>query len=289
MRGVAILLLICGVTATQTFAGEIREFDVPTLERLGNELSHRDEIAARAADIAAERDPTWKKVSPQYWITDPGQSADSVYLIDARQTVPVVVYKVIFPKSGSPSILDAHHQPLPPGIAVRYRALRTAIKAALPTLNVAYGPHYNYEVLNDPDGSGFLVYALAAFTKKNVAYTGGHVRLTVSADGAKVERIDQLSHGIIEQKSDPGNEVVALAVAQAVETNHPVETFLYESHLYHLPFHVATNDGSSWRVVNGKIHKFTKAELKGLRKRNDRSHNNPASDFGHQRNARCGQ
>lgn len=246
------------------FAGEIREFDVPTLERLGNELSHRDEIAARAADIVAERYPEWKKVSPQYWITDLSKEGDSVYLIDARKPEPAVAYKVIFLKGGSPSILDAHHQLLPPGIALRYRALQTARKAALPTLNIAYGPHYNYEVLNDPDGSGFLVYALAAFTKKNVVYTGGDVRIIVSADGAKVERIDQLSHGIIEQKGDPGHEVVALAVAQAVETKHPVETWLYSSHLYHLPMYVATNNGTFWRVVNGKIHKFSKAEMNAM-------------------------
>lgn len=260
-RSLAIYLLICGVTATQIFAAEIREFDVPTLERLGNELSHRDEIAARAADLAIEHYPEWKKVSPQYWITDLGKSVDSVYLIDARKTEPAVAYKVIFPKGGSPNILDAHHQALPPEVAVRYRALRTAIKAALPTLNIAYGPHYNYEVLNDPDGSGFLVYALAAFTRKNAVYTGGHVRITVSADGAKVERIDQLSHGIIEQKADSGNDVVALAVADAIATNHPVETWLYASHLYHLPMYVATNDGVFWRVVNRKIHKLSKAEM----------------------------
>jgi hypothetical protein len=258
------LVITALFSVTSVFAAEIREFDVPTLERLGNELSHRDEIAARAADIAVEHHPEWKKVSPQFWISDLGKSADSVYLIDARKPEPAVAYKVIFAKSGSPQLLDAHHEPLPAEIAVRYKALRTAIRAALPTLNVAYGPHYNYEVLNDPDGSGFLVYALAAFTKKNVVYTGGHVRITVSADGAKVERIDQLSHGIIEQKSDPGHEVVALAVADAIATNHPVETFLYSSHLYHLPFYVATNDGSTWRVVNRKIHKFTQAELKEL-------------------------
>ena len=82
-----------------------------------------------------------------------------------------------------------------------------------------------------------------------------------------MERIDQLSHGIVEQKSDSGNEIVALAVAQAVETNHPVETWLYSSHLYHLPMYVATNDGASWRIVNGKIHKFTQAELKELEKK----------------------
>lgn len=243
------------------FAGEIREFSVSTLERLGNELSRRDEIAARAGDLAIGHNPAWKKVSPQWWITDLGKGSDSVYLIDARKSEPAVACKVIFLKGGSPGILDARHQPLPPGIALRYKALQTGVKAALPTLNVAYGPRFNFEVLDDPDGSGFLVYALAAFTKKNVVYTGGHVRITVSANGAKVERIDQLSHGIIEQKSDPGHEVAALVVAQAVETNHPVETFLYESHLYHLPFYVATNDGSSWRVVNRKIYKFTKAEM----------------------------
>ena len=266
MRVVPLVLTIL-IPFIAASAGEIREFSVSTLERLGNELSRRDEIAARAADLAAERDPKWKKVSPQYWITDLSKGSDSVYLIDARKPEPAVAYKVSFPKGGSPSILDARQQPLAPGIALRYKALRTAVKAALPTLNVAYGPHYNYEVLNDPDGSGFLVYALAAFTKKKVVYTGGHVRITVSADGAKVERIDQLSHGIIEQKSDPGHEVVALAVAQAVETSHPVETFLYESHLYRLPFYVATNDGSSWRVVNGKIHKFTEAEMKEAEKK----------------------
>lgn len=255
------------VFAISAAAGEIREFSVSTLERLGNELSHRDEIAARAADVAGARDPAWKKVSPQYWITELGRTADSVYLIDARKPEPAVAYKVIFPKGGSPSILDMRHQPFPPGIAVRYKALRTTIKAALPTLNVAYGPHYNWEVLDDPDGSGFLVYGLAVFTKKKVVYTGGHVRITVSADGAKVERIDQLSHGIIEQKSDSGHEVVALAVAQAVETKHPVETFLYESHLYHLPFYVSTNDKSVWRVVNRKIHKFTAAEVKEAAKK----------------------
>jgi hypothetical protein len=259
-----IAILIPFIAAS---AAEIREFDVPTLERLGNELSHRDEIAARAADIAAEHYPEWKKISPQWWITELRKGADSVYLIDARKPQPAVAYKVIFPKSGSPSILDAHHQPLSPEIAVRYQALQTAVKAALPTLNVAYGPRYNFEVLNDPDGSGFLVYALAAFVKKRSVFTGGHVRITVSADGAKVERIDQLSRGITEQKGDPGNEIVGLATAQAVETNHPVETWIYSSHLYHLPIYVATNDGASWRVVNGKIHKFTEAELKDVEKK----------------------
>jgi hypothetical protein len=50
MRVAALIFstLFCAAT---TFASEIREFDIPTLEKLGRELSHRDEIAAQASDL----------------------------------------------------------------------------------------------------------------------------------------------------------------------------------------------------------------------------------------------
>jgi hypothetical protein len=41
---VAQFILSILVCVTATFASEIREFNLPTLEKLGNELSHRDEI-----------------------------------------------------------------------------------------------------------------------------------------------------------------------------------------------------------------------------------------------------
>jgi hypothetical protein len=132
------------------------------------------------------------------------------------------------------------------------------MQAVLPRLNGAYGAKYNVEVLNDPDGSGFLVYALAAFTKRDAVYTGGHFRITVFADGAKVDRIDDLSRGIIRSKADPGHEMVGMGTAQAVDTKYPVETWLYSSHLYRLPIGVATRDGTVWIVVNGKIAKVDK-------------------------------
>src|SRR5262249_17392699 len=142
---------------------------------------------------------------------------------------------------------------IPPEIATRYKARRTAMDAVRSKLNTAYGAIYNFEVLKDPEGSGFLVYALAAFTVKDRVYTGGHVRITVSNDGAKVKRIDQLSHGIIEQKADPSTETVAVFTAQVVDTKYPVETWLYTSYLYHLPMGVATKSGSIWACVNGRI------------------------------------
>ena len=135
------------------------------------------------------------------------------------------------------------------------------MKAVLPKLNGAYGAHYNFEVLNDPDGSGFLVYALAATNKRDEMFIGGHFRITVSADVSSVERIDDLSKGLLRFKLERDKKLELNASAQAVNSNHPVETFVYSSYLYHIPMFVGTKDKAYWVVNAGKIHKFTKAKL----------------------------
>src|SRR5690349_2095277 len=116
------------------FASEIREFDVKTIERLGNELTRVSQTRDKGA-------------------TDP----------------------------------------------VRKRAKQTAIAALKGKL---FNIHYDYVVLNDPDGSGFLVYALGRGSKPGDVVVCGHFRVTVSADGKKVERVDALSQGLmIENKN----------------------------------------------------------------------------------------
>jgi hypothetical protein len=174
-----------------TFAGEIREFDLKTTERLGNELTRQS------------RRPDGGATSP-----------------------------------------------------VRKRAKQTAMQAVLPRLNEAYGPKYNFEVLNDPDGNGFLVYALATFRDRSAIYLGGHFRITVSADGTKAERIDDLSLGIMRNPAPADATPVGVGTAQAVDSKYPVETVIYESNLYQIPIGVGTRDGTIWLVANGKIEKM---------------------------------
>jgi hypothetical protein len=250
------LVLLCTTVAA---ASEIREFDIPTLEKLGNELSHRDKIAAKASDLVFEQHPEFRDVSPQGWITDLHTGGDIVYWIGETNVGLAPAYKVTF-SGESRTIEDIHNARLPAKIALRYKARQTALRALGDKLSDAYDPHYNFEVLDDPDGSGFLVYALAAFAQNYPVYVGGHVRVTVSADGAKVERIDQLSHAIMEEKSDDGAKMVAISTAQAVKTPNPVETWIYSSNLYHLPMYVTTTDGASWGIRNGRI---VRVEVKG--------------------------
>jgi hypothetical protein len=137
-------------------------------------------------------------------------------------------------------------------------ATNAAKKRAMETAKTAFksgqsGAGYDYVVLDDPDGSGFLVYALAATDKRDATYIGGHFRIMVSADGGKLERVDDLSKGIIRNQITAGGEMRVIGTAQAVKARYPVETFIYSSYRYKIPIFVGTRDGSIWQVNEGRI------------------------------------
>jgi hypothetical protein len=108
-------------------------------------------------------------------------------------------------------------------------------------------------VLDDPDGSGFLVYALGARSSSEVVLAG-HFRVTVSADGGKAERVDALSRSlnVVPKQGPNGAKVGALWMVQLV-SDIPVETFIYLSNLHHAGIVVGTPDRKIWEVKAGKM------------------------------------
>jgi hypothetical protein len=191
MRFVPLALTIL-FPVIATAASEIREFDLKTLERLGNELVRTSQRPDRGA-------------------TDP----------------------------------------------VRKRAMQTA-KAALK--GKLFDVRYDAVVLNDPDGKGFLVYALALADPRRMLQTGGHYRVTVSADGGTAERIDLLS-AFIQQKME---KEILIIVSTQHSSNFPAETWLYTSHIYRVPVYLATKDRAFWTIDNGRIHKLSKSEMDAI-------------------------
>jgi hypothetical protein len=186
-RTVPLILsvLLCAIPA---FASEIREFDIKTLERLGNELTRVSQTADRGA------------------------------------TTPE-----------------------------RKRAKQTAIAALKGKL---FDIRYNYVVFDDPNGNGFLVYALGAGGQGQYVLAG-HMRVSVSADRATVKRIDPLSHTLVieDQKHNSmakDNTPIGLIYSQIV-SNKPVETLIYISNLARQPVFVGTPDHKMWQVANGKM------------------------------------
>jgi len=103
------LFVICFLVISSAFGSEIREFDLKTLQQLGNELTRVSQTRDRGA-------------------TDPA----------------------------------------------RKKAIQTA-KAALQ--GKLFNIHYDYVVLNDPKGSGFLVYALGSTGNAGDVVLAGHFRV----------------------------------------------------------------------------------------------------------------
>jgi hypothetical protein len=179
----AATLLVFGNAAI--YAGDIREFDLKTTERLGNELVRLSHSADRGFTTAAKK-----------------------------------------------------------------RAKETAITALRGKLFEEV--RYDYVILDDPAGSGFLVYALAIAKNKGDIFTGGHYRVLVSADGAGAKRVDLLSQ-LIKQSKLPGGATLAAIGATQLHAKRPVETWIYSSDLYGIPMYVGVTDGSLWGIANGRI------------------------------------
>ena len=148
---------------------------------------------------------------------------------------------------------------------VRKRAVETA-KAALQG-KLFKDVQYDYVVLNDPDGGGFLVYALAQ--SKNQIILGGHFRVTVSAKGEKAERVDALSHTLLVSPPPPkgseGSKPLIVSMSQIV-SNKPLETCVYTSLHDKVIVSVGmVNDSAKvWMFVGDKIFEMTPELMKSL-------------------------
>ena len=252
-RALYFLILVFSAVGALA-ANQIREFSVSTLERLGSELYYRDQIAAQSSELLLKTKPIVRSLKIRGWITDLQPEGKSVYWIADTPSGPSLAYKVTFRGLMDPEVEDLRGQPLPPKVALRYKARQTAADALKGKL---YDIQYNFEVLDDPDRSGFLVYAIGATDKSDEVVLGGHFRVTVSADGEKAERVDALSKSLLINKEGdglpPAAHQVGMAVTQLV-SDKPVETLVYTNRLTGQPIAVATSpNGQVWYIENGKI------------------------------------
>jgi hypothetical protein len=199
----AVSIFLCA--SASMFASEIREFDIKTIERLGNELTRVSQTHDKGATT-----PERKR---------------------AQQTARAALRGKLF----------EHRYEISGGKMFDVR--------------------YDYIVLDDPDGSGFLVYALGQAARPSDTVVHGHFRVTVSADGGKAERVDALAHSVfVDTKESPVvagyNKKAGFSMNQPIGTR-PVETLVYASNHMQIPIAVVTSlNKQGWWIENGKIKKF---------------------------------
>jgi hypothetical protein len=245
-------LLLC-VAANLAGAEEgIRPLPLATIVALGKELYLRDKLAATAFDTLFEIYPKAEEQGIKGWITELGKEEQRVYFIQEQKGTPTLAYLATFQKSGPPKIENKSGAELPKAVASRFKARQAAIEA-IPKFMTE---RYNFEVLDDPERKGFLVYALASTTDPNEMVVGGHYRVTVTAEG-RVERVDALSRSfLVLKKKSPdapeGAETVASVMSHIV-SDTPVETHVFVNLLHQRPLYVATSKKAVWKVADGEI------------------------------------
>lgn len=257
-----LLYLWCAFATTLACAGsvlgqaqdepaKIRDFPVATLERLGQELFQKDALAAFSTDLLLEKHPEDANMLAG-WITQLGPESARVYFLKRTEADIVLSYIAVFVKGKEPVLEQHMDKPVPEPVKLRVLARATALAVAPQFPDRPY----NFEVLDDPDGEGFLVYALAATKDPNEVVAGGHSRITVSKDGTKVESVDRLSKSLLVlPKSGPGGTKPSALTMTHVVSPTPVETHVFLSLQHGIPFYVATGEKAVWEVGKGTIKK----------------------------------
>ncbi|HTT98762.1 MAG TPA: hypothetical protein VMF58_11985, partial [Rhizomicrobium sp.] len=260
--GLAIFAVIFGAavahaaddTPTPLPTPAIREFDIPTIERLGREMYDQDQLAWKATDVLFTKHKKDELVAQKEhgWIVDSfPDHRDVVRFVRDTDAGPVPAYDVTF-TAGQPSgYAEPQGETLNSEELAQYNARWTAIK----NVDRRCAETINTVALKDPESDGWLVWAMAATTKPDVMVVGGHFRFTISKDGKSVIRKDALSRGcLMFSKPGPknGQEVMGAFVGHLVSLN-PIETYVFDSISYHQKFDVATLDGKAWKIVEGHV------------------------------------
>jgi len=114
--------------------------------------------------------------------------------------------------------------------------------------------------VDDPDRSGFLVYAMPS--KPGEIVLGGNFRVTVSADGNKAERVDAMARTLLPGSKPPkgleGDKPVAVTMSQLV-SNRPLKTCVYTSLHDKVIFSagMANDNARVWCFNGDKIFEIT--------------------------------
>ena len=238
----------------------IREFDVETLSRLGREIYRQDQYAWHGTDAVMEKVGQEKMVAEKCcgWVVDTSGAEPLLRFVRKTGEGEEAAYDVRFPPQSKPVVSVPEKRALTEHQEALRRAFETATKgfeeAGLPICRCRGS--YNFVVLDDPSGAGFLVYLLRPKSTDDEIPVGGHYRISVSADGGAVTQIDRLWRSCLtmdrRQGTSAEGKMVAIGMNHIVSAT-PLETHVFLSLQEKIPFYVVTSDGRLWNVDGGAI------------------------------------
>lgn len=252
MRTVTLLAVAFSLLGTEVEA-EIRKFDRATIEKLGVAIYEQDIRAATATDLMYERKIDGAKAHIRGWIVEGDAKSMLVRFVRDNGGKLEAAYDISFVGKKVPVFSEPTNRELSAPQLAQFKARSLAGQhITRPASN-----RYNVVILPDPESDRWLVYALAATTEPNAIMVGGHYRFTVSKNGERLERSDELFKDFLVLSSKPpnlpkGSSAAALMMTTLI-SDLPLETHVYLSLLHHMTFYVSTADQKVWKVERGKI------------------------------------
>ncbi len=240
---------------------DIREFDLKTIESLGEMIYKQDLRAARATDILLSQNLNLNEYPIRGWLVEQNDKEDEVLFIGEYDGEYRAVFKISFENNSIGKFTKLDREELTKEQLCQFRA-RTL---ALENVDQPCSRNYNVVILKDIDGEGYLVYTLASRSELDAIVVGGHYRFTISEDGKTIEKKDKLFKScLILDKTPPdlqnGEELAAYTMSHIV-SNTPVETHVFLQIQNEKPFYLITPDERMWFIENGLIYSLDKGQV----------------------------
>ena len=248
---VAFSVFAPNVVSAEEANKPIREFDIATIEALGQHMYRQDQEAWKATDILlAKHNPArLQAAGARGRIVDEGADRDVVRFIQATTTGIEAAYDVTFAPGVPPVLSEPVNRTLSAAELAQYNARLLAGKNF--DFRCSRDPA-NTVAFRDPDGKRWLVWVMSATSDTSVMAVGGHVRFTISEDGATLAQKDSLSKSCVFL---PKNADAVGYFFTHIVSKTPVETHVFASLAYGATYFEGTPDGSVWKIEKGKISK----------------------------------
>jgi hypothetical protein len=251
----AILLASIACTTNAEEIASIRNFDIPTIERLGRDIYEQDLAAARASDILFAQHLNQKDFAVRGWVVSKNDGRFVVTFVSEVFSQPRGAFEVRPDETREKRFRILNQAELPADLVTQFRARQLASR----NIDQPCSDRYNAVVLKEPDSDNYLVYLLAATLDPYRVLVGGHYRFTIDPSGSQIISKDKLFRTCLALSTKP-DELPKDAVLQVLVMSHvvsdtPVETHVFLNLEHRIEFLVTTNDGSAWKINNGKIER----------------------------------
>lgn len=225
------------------------------IKLLGMQIYAKDMAAWVASDTLIASKALIKDNQPEGWVTEKKNDGWIVTFIGKKKKRDKAFYSVEVTnnktKEGSLKVFKKGKS-----LTKFQRKMYRARKTAFGVKDLA-GCSSNYNTVVLPQYGkkgklkGFYVYLLAAMTRMDEVKIGGHYRISIKANGKKVEEVKPFSNSCITM---PRTEDTASIVVSHLLAETPEETHMFLSLQQGIPFYVVTTKNSiTWRIENGNI------------------------------------